>query len=337
MAFTKLDPINPHPPVTRIRMLLSSETTRFRYRGSKQEGSQGSRMKILFYGSNGWIGSQFFQYFKEQDMDVSKGVARLDNEEDVENEIRRIQPTHVVSFIGRTYGTYKGEHINTIDYLEKPGVLKENIRDNMYGPVYLGLLSMKYNFHYTYLGTGCIFNYDSLHPFEEETNGFTSKDKPNYFGSSYSIVKGYVDRLFHHIPVLNLRIRMPITAEENPRNFITKITRYAKICSIKNSMTVLPDFFPVIVSLMENHVKETVNLTNPGLISHNEILEMYKEIVDPGFTWVNFTQEEQAAILLAERSNNYLDTSYIEEHFNVPTIRDSVRSILGRYASSLVR
>jgi hypothetical protein len=28
--------------------------------------------------------------------------------------------------------------------------------------------------------------------------------------------------------VLNLRIRMPITGEENPRNFITKIINYKK-------------------------------------------------------------------------------------------------------------
>ena len=42
--------------------------------------------------------------------------------------------------------------------------------------------------------------------------------------------------------VLNLRIRMPITGEPNARNFITKITNYEKICSIKNSMTVLPEF-----------------------------------------------------------------------------------------------
>ena len=38
--------------------------------------------------------------------------------------------------------------------------------------------------------------------------------------------------------VLNLRIRMPIVGEDNPRNFITKIAGYDKVCSIANSMTV---------------------------------------------------------------------------------------------------
>lgn len=49
--------------------------------------------------------------------------------------------------------------------------------------------------------------------------------------------------------------------------------------------------------------------SNLGLISHNEILTMYKNIVDPTFTWQNFTEEEQKQILASERSNNFMDTT----------------------------
>lgn len=35
-----------------------------------------------------------------------------------------------------------------------------------------------------------------------------------------------------------------------------------------------------------------MNYTNPGAISHNEILSLYKEYVDEDFTWSNFTVEE---------------------------------------------
>ena len=48
-------------------------------------------------------------------------------------------------------------------------------------------------------------------------------------------------------------------------------------------------------------VRGTVNLTNPGLVSHNEILEWYKEMVDPDFTYKNFSPEEQLKILAADR------------------------------------
>jgi hypothetical protein len=125
---------------------------------------------------------------------------------------------------------------------------------------------------------------------------------------------------------------MPITNIDNPRNFITKITTYKKVCSVPNSMTVLTELLPYVVDMMKNNITGTINLTNPGLISHNEILEMFKELVDPTFTWENFTSEEQSMILKADRSNNYLDTSKLTTMYpNIMNIRDSVRLCLYDY------
>ena len=172
---------------------------------------------------------------------------------------------------------------------------------------------------------------------EKEINGFNESSKPNFFGSSYSIVKGFTDRLMHLLndSVLNLRIRMPITGEKNPRNFITKITTYEKICSVPNSMTVLPELLPCVLEMM-NKKTGTINLTNPGLISHNEILEMYKEIVNPYFKWKNFSQEEQRKILAADRSNNFLDTTKLISMFpNIKNIKDSIRDCLIEYKNSI--
>tara|TARA_B100000035_G_C20526170_1_gene347564 strand:- start:82 stop:462 length:381 start_codon:yes stop_codon:yes gene_type:complete len=125
---------------------------------------------------------------------------------------------------------------------------------------------------------------------------------------------------------------MPITGEENSRNFITKITNYEYICSIPNSMTVLPELLPLVLDMMKNKTVGTINLTNPGLISHNEILEMYKEIVDPEFTWKNFTKEEQSKILDSDRSNNYLETKKLESLYpSILNIKESVRNCLKKY------
>jgi dTDP-glucose 4,6-dehydratase/UDP-glucose 4,6-dehydratase len=189
------------------------------------------------------------------------------------------------------------------------------------------------------LGTGCIFKFDEDHPFGKEESGFDETSLPNFFGSSYSIVKGYTDRLMHlyNDSVLNLRIRMPITGEKNGRNFITKITTYQKVCSVPNSMTVLPELLPIVLDMMRNKTTGTMNLTNPGLISHNEILEMYKEIVDPNFTWNNFSQEEQRKILAADRSNNFLDTTRLETMYPfILNIKESVRNCLINYKDNLV-
>jgi hypothetical protein len=54
-----------------------------------------------------------------------------------------------------------------------------------------------------------------------------------------------------------------------------------------------------------------MNYTNPGAISHNEILELYKSYIDPEFTWKNFSLEEQSKVIIAPRSNNLLDTARV--------------------------
>lgn len=291
-------------------------------------------MKFLLYGYKGWIGQQIVDIIKKNGHIYMLGESRIDNPESLEHEIQNVNPTHIISTTGRTYGQIDGKEYGTIDYLEQSGKIKDNVRDNLFGPVVLASICKKHNIHLSYVGTGCIFEYNDEHPFGLEKNGFTDGDKPNFFGSSYSVVKGYTDQLMHLFEdnVLNCRIRMPISSVPGPRNFITKITKYQKICSVPNSMTVLDDILPLIVDMASKNVTGTYNMTNPGLISHNEILEMYKEIVDSDFKWENFTVEEQAKILAAGRSNNFLDTTKLQKLYpDLKNIKDSVRDVLLRY------
>lgn len=292
---------------------------------------------VLVFGSNGWIGSKVVKLLEELNVTVISSKCRANDLNAVENEINSISVvTHIMSFIGRTHGIVDGNVIPTIDYLEKPGKLVENINDNLFSPITLAELCRRRNIHFTYLGTGCIFDYDNNHLIGDETSGFTESDLPNFFGSSYSIVKGYTDRLMHQLyneTALNVRIRMPITDEVNSRNFITKITNYEKVCSIPNSMTVLNELLPVMINMSLQNKVGTINLTNPGTITHNEILEMYKEIVDPSFTWANFTIEEQNQILASKRSNNCLNTEQLEK-YNVRPIKEAIKNVLLQMAAN---
>lgn len=288
-------------------------------------------VKFIVYGHKGWIGQQVIDILNKNQYCYIVGNNRADNIELVKQELVENNITHVISLIGRTHGKIGNKEYPTIDYLEQEGKLYDNIRDNLYSPVILAMICKDLGLHLTYMGTGCIFEYDNEHPFGKEENGFKEESLPNFFGSSYSIVKGFTDRLMHlyESNVLNVRIRMPITADINPRNFITKITTYKKICSIPNSMSVLPDLLPVMIDMSYKKVTGTINLCNPGLISHNEILEMYKEYVDQSFTWENFSLEEQAELLAAGRSNNFMETKRLEEMYpTIKNIKDSVKDIL---------
>jgi dTDP-glucose 4,6-dehydratase len=104
------------------------------------------------------------------------------------------------------------------------------------------------------------------------------------------------------------------------------------VCSVPNSMSVLDELLPIVISMLKSRIVGTVNLTNPGVISHNEILEMYKKHVDPDFTWNNFSVEEQRKILACDRSNNYLDTAVLEKFApNVRCIKDAMEDTLKHY------
>lgn len=286
---------------------------------------------FIVYGHSGWIGSQILELLKQKNINYIVGKSRVDNIENVRKELIENQIKHVICLIGRTHGIYNNKEYTTIDYLEQKGRIYDNVKDNLFSPISLAIICKELEIHMTYMGTGCIFEYDEEHPFGEEINGFTEESLPNFFGSSYSVVKGFTDRLMHLFEdtVLNVRIRMPINTDNSNRNFISKITKYKKICSIPNSMTVLNELLPIMIDMSLNNVKGTINLCNPGLISHNEILQMYKEIVDNDFVWENFTIEEQNEILCAGRSNNYLDTSKLTNLYpEVKNIKESVREVL---------
>jgi dTDP-4-dehydrorhamnose reductase len=273
-------------------------------------------MKFLLFGHKGWIGKQLFELLKlNSDVEIITTDIRVDNYDEIEKFIINTKPDRIISVIGRTYG----DNMNSIDYLEQKGNLKININDNLYSPLNLALISNKYNIHFTYMGTGCIFN-----GYEQE---YTEDDEPNFFGSSYSIVKGFTDKIIKKFDnTLNVRIRMPITNDiTSNRNFINKIINYKKICSMNNSMSVLPDLLPLMIDMIIKKEIGTINLTNPDYISHNEILELYKEIINPDFKWENMTIEEQNKILLSERSNNILNTEKLKKLY--PDVKDIKTSI----------
>jgi 3,5-epimerase/4-reductase len=278
-------------------------------------------MNILIFGKNGWIGNMAYDLLLSEGHTIHVAQSRANDVKKVEEEIISTKCTHLLCTIGRT----SGNGINTIDYLQDPSTLSENIRDNLFSPMVLATLCKKHNVHLTYFGTGCIF---------DGYNGFTENDSPNFFGSNYSIVKGYTDELMKLFDdsVLNLRIRMPLTNEEHPRNFITKITNYKYVCSNPNSITVLPVLLPYMVKLMIMKHTGTLNFTNPGMLSHNDILLEYKKLVDPNFKWENFTLEEQNQILKAKRSNTFLNTTKLETLFpDVLNASNAVTYILKRF------
>ena len=119
-------------------------------------------VRFLLFGSRGWIGEQFHNLLEGRKIEVFSAQSRpgSDLDKKVAEEIARIAPSHVVSMVGRTHGPGCGN----IDYLEGgPDKLKENVQDNLYAPWILAKFCEEYRIHFTYLGTGCLYQYNEEH------------------------------------------------------------------------------------------------------------------------------------------------------------------------------
>ena len=61
-------------------------------------------MKVLLYGKNGWIGQKVYELLLQGGHHVVIGNERAEDFTALEEEIKREQPTNIISTIGRTHG-----------------------------------------------------------------------------------------------------------------------------------------------------------------------------------------------------------------------------------------
>lgn len=281
---------------------------------------------ILIFGRTGWIGGKLGDLCKKEGQPFTYANSRLENRESVAKELDSLKPKYVMNAAGVTGRP-------NVDWCEDNK--QQVIRANVIGCLNLADLCYQRKIHLTNFATGCIFKYDDDHPMGGKT--FSEEDDANFTGSFYSFSKGLVEKLIRFYPnVLTLRVRMPISDDLHPRNFITKITKYARVVNIPNSMSILHDLLPIALKASRKEMTGILNFTNPGAISHNEILDLYIEYIDPNFKYVNFTEEEQNKILKAERSNNELSPDKMMEHFpEVPHIKKGIIGVFQRMKVNL--
>jgi dTDP-4-dehydrorhamnose reductase len=274
-------------------------------------------MKILIFGYTNWIANEFIEYIKinNKEINIIKTNININNETLVENILLLHSPTHIINFIDNDiendYEINNNENNNL-------NIFYNNIKDNLYSPLVLAILSNKYKIHYTYIGSGNIYINNNIE------YKFLENDNPNNFNSKYIIIKGITDKLLrlYKNNILNLRIKMPIINNNDKNNYIIKLINSKYINSKPNSITILNDMFPIILDMMNKKIIGTINLTNPGIITDNEILEIYKEIIKPELEWIKIEDNENYI-------NNVLDTNKLLKLYpNIPNIKDSIKDII---------
>ncbi|SPO02071.1 uncharacterized protein DNG_04744 [Cephalotrichum gorgonifer] len=279
----------------------------------------------LIWGGEGWVAGHLSALLKSQGKEVHSTTIRMENREAVLAEIDRVKPTHVLNAAGVTGRP-------NVDWCEDNK--EATIRSNVIGTLNLADCCFQKGVHCTVFATGCIYQYDEEHPIGGK--GFVETDKANFAGSFYSETKAHVEEILkYYNNTLILRLRMPVSDDLHSRNFVTKITKYERVVDIPNSNTILTDLLPASILLADHGDTGVYNFTNPGAISHNEVLTLFRDIVRPSFTWKNFSLEEQSKVIKAGRSNCCLDTTKLTEKlkgygYEIPEVHEAYRKCFER-------
>jgi dTDP-4-dehydrorhamnose reductase len=184
--------------------------------------------------------------------------------------------------------------------------------------------------------SGCIYNYKNYDDFSYYKFKYNEKDIPNFNKSFYSKNRIQTEELlsnYDHICIL--RLRMPISDDLHPKSLITKIIKYSTVINIPNSMTVLEDLIPFIHIVLEKKLTGIFNLVNTGIITHSQILDMYKFYINTKYKYTIISEEQQSKKVLAPRSNCHLSNNKISQYMYVPNIKESIENIFKNWNKRL--
>jgi len=250
-------------------------------------------VKILVLG-NGYLGNRIASYLGKQH-DVVLAMSRIYTTRDVPICIRR--PDVVINAIGRTGSP-------NVDWCETH---KEETYDaNVTVPMAVATACKAREIPVLHLSSGCVFYGEA-----PDKRGWTELDKPNPI-SYYSQTKAAAEEgLKAFSNVTSLRIRMPIDHVVSERNTICKLPKYKQVIDVTNSVTVVDDLLEVIGQILDRLPGGLVHVTNPGAISHREILELYEQHVDPSHTCTFI--DEDALVVTKKRSTCVLQTKVLDK------------------------
>lgn len=275
--------------------------------------------RIVVFGA-GYIGEKVAAFLP----DAVLSLARIDDAAQVEAALLEHAPSAVVNCAGKT-----GKP--NVDWCETH--VPETFRANVIGPLVLAEACAKRDVHLVHLGSGCIFYDESPDP-----AGWREEDFANpqavYTRSKYAADLG----LMNYANAAILRLRMPIDAEPGSRNLITKLVHYPKIIDVENSVTMVGDLLQVIAGVIEKKGTGIFHATNPGTLRHRQILELYREIVDPSHTneWITNDDLLKQGLASAKRSNCILQNRRLPElGIQMRPIGEALRETMLRYSQNL--
>lgn len=280
--------------------------------------------KIVLFGWYGMLGTEIADFFANEGYNIIRPRHTQIDIADysvVSDYLAQQKPDIVINAAGKT-GTPNIDRCETHK--------EETMITNINGAVNVACVSKLLGIYNVYIGSGCIYQWDN------NGKGFAETDIPNYVWSFYSRTKVKAQELLEPFDVLQLRIRMPILSKRNPRNFIDKIAKYSHVINEGNSVTVVDDMLQAMKVLIEQKVTGIMNMVNPWILYHHDMLKLYKEIVDPNHSFTPISMEELTQkFVCAGRSNCILSSEKLEKYIVLDSIDKKIKEIMHLYKSDI--
>lgn len=260
-------------------------------------------MKVLTIG-NGFVANHLpYPILEERLTANSKHIAYILDEH---------KPDIIVNCIGKTGRP-------NVDWCEVHNA--ETASANTAIPILLAEECSKRSIYMIQIGSGCIFfgespNKEPIKKYDivigdppVKDIGWKEKDFANP-KSFYSKTKYACDLALGSMGnVATLRIRMPISDKNSPRNLLNKLRGYSQIINIPNSVTFMTDLVRCVDWFVTNKkfYCGLYHVTNPEPLTAVQIMSEYKKYI-PDHQFEIIDEKQLSKLTTAPRSNCILNT-----------------------------
>lgn len=181
------------------------------------------------------------------------------------------------------------------------------IYGNVIWPLQLEKIATAIGVPVLHISSGCVYT-------GYKDGGWTENDPPNFTfdnASFYSASKSLFQELFAQYAYKSylFRIRMPFGPDTDPKNLLTKLTKYDKLVDKINSVSQIQEVAAAAVYFATTSNRPAFgiyNAVNPGGVSTADIAEML------GLDKEYLTPEEEKLVMKAPRSNCVLNTDKMQ-------------------------
>jgi dTDP-4-dehydrorhamnose reductase len=212
--------------------------------------------------------------------------------------------------------------------------------------------------HLIHLGSGCIFSGTSPNTHRQQTeqgkrhtkkseeaegdwitvdDGWQETDVANP-QSYYSKSKYACDLMLGEMPhVTTLRLRMPLSEKDHPRNLINKLRGYTQVIDIPNSMTFMDDLVRCIAWAATNRPGGTFHVANPQPLTAARIMNEFQKYV-PEHQFELISEQQLDQLTVAKRSNCLLSTKKLSAAgFEMTDSEKALAKCMANYVKNMRR